>query len=72
MSKVTNISPNNNAVNMNLKEIKIMFHLVLEDMPELNTKAEIAEAINNVIYENPDLFPELTEDNIIDVREYDQ
>lgn len=72
MSKVTNISPNNNAVNMNLKEVKIMFHLVLEDMPELNTKAEIAEAINNVIYENPDLFPELTEDNIIDVREYDQ
>jgi len=72
VSKVTNISPNNNAVNMNLKEVKIMFHLVLEDMPELNTKAEIAEAINNVIYENPDLFPELTEDNIIDVREYDQ
>ncbi len=72
MSKVTNISPNNNAVNMNLKEIKIMFHLVLEDMPELNTKAEIAEAINNVIYENPDLFPELTEDNIVDVREYNQ
>jgi hypothetical protein len=57
---------------MNLKEIKIMFHLVLEDMPELNTKAEIAEAINNVIYENPDLFPELTEDNIVDVREYNQ
>jgi hypothetical protein len=72
VSKVTNISPNNNAVNMNLKEIKIMFHLVLEDMPELNTKAEIAEAINNVIYENPDLFPELTEDNIVDVREYNQ
>ena len=54
----------------NIKEVKIMFHLVLQDMPELQTKAEIAEAINNVIYENPDLFPELTKENIVDVREY--
>lgn len=45
--------------------------MVLEDMPEVNTRAEIAEALNNVIYENPELLPELTEENIIDVREYE-
>jgi hypothetical protein len=56
---------------MNIKEVKIIFHLVLEDMPEVNTRAEIAEALNNVIYENPELLPELTEENIIDVREYE-
>jgi hypothetical protein len=55
---------------MNIKEVKIIFHLVLEDMPEVNTRAEIAEALNNVIYEHPELLPELTEENIIDVREY--
>jgi hypothetical protein len=40
-------------------------------MPEIKTRAEIADKINNVIYEHPDLFPELTEENIIDVREYE-
>lgn len=56
---------------MNIKEVKIIFHLVLEDMPEVNTRAEIAEALNNVIYEHPELLPELTEENIVDVREYE-
>jgi hypothetical protein len=40
-------------------------------MPEVKTKAQIAEAINNLIYENPELFGELTEENIVDVREFE-
>jgi hypothetical protein len=56
---------------MQVKEVKIIVHLIIENMPELNTRAEIAETLNNVIYEHPDLFPELTEENIIDVREYE-
>ena len=56
---------------MQIKEVKIVVHLILENMPELKTRAEIAETLNNVIYEHPELFPELTEENIIDVREYE-
>ena len=56
---------------MQVKEIKIVVHLILENMPEVKTRAEIAETLNNVIYEHPELFPELTEENIIDVREYE-
>lgn len=56
---------------MNIKEVKIIFHLVLEDMTEVNTRAEIAEALNNIIYEYPELLPEFTEENIVDVREYE-
>ena len=56
---------------MQVKEVKIVVHLILENMPELKTRAEIAETLNNVIYEHPELFPELTEENIIDVREYE-
>ena len=56
----------------NLKEVKIMMYFHLENMPEVKTKAEIADAINSVIYENPELFGELTEENIVDVREYNQ
>ena len=56
---------------MNIKEVKIMIYLCLEDMPEVKTRAEIADALNNVLYENPDLWGELTEENIVDVREYD-
>jgi hypothetical protein len=40
-------------------------------MPEVKTRAQIAEAINNMIYENPEMFGELTEENIVDVREYE-
>jgi|688.fasta_scaffold157832_5 hypothetical protein len=54
----------------NIKEIKIMMYFHLENMPEVKTKAEIADAINSVIYENPELFGELTEDNIVDIRDY--
>jgi uncharacterized protein YuzB (UPF0349 family) len=54
----------------NIKEIKIMMHFCLQNMPEVNTKAEIAEAINRLIYEDPEFFGQLDEDNILDVREY--
>jgi hypothetical protein len=40
-------------------------------MPEIKTKSEIADKINNVIYEHPEMFGELTEENILDVREYE-
>ena len=56
---------------MQVKEIKIVMYFCLENMPEIKTRAEIAEVLNSVIYENPDLFPELTDENIIDVREYE-
>ena len=56
---------------MQVKEIKIVMYFCLENMPEIKTRAEIAETLNSVIYENPDLFPELTDENIIDVREYE-
>jgi len=58
-------------MNTNIKEVKIMMYLCLEDMPEVKTRAEIADALNNVLYENPDLWGELTEENIVDVREYE-
>jgi hypothetical protein len=54
----------------NLKEVKIMMYFHLHNMPEVNTKAEVADAINRLIYEDPEFFGQLTEDNIVDVREY--
>ena len=57
---------------MNIKEVKIMMHVCLHDMPEVNTKAEIADAITCLIYNDPETFGELCEDNILDVREYNQ
>jgi hypothetical protein len=57
---------------MNIKEVKIVMYLCLEDMPEVKTRADIADTLNNVLYENPDLWGELTEENIIDVREFEQ
>lgn len=56
---------------MQVKEIKIVMYFCLENMPEIKTKSEIADQINNVIYEHPEMFGELTEENIIDVREYE-
>ena len=56
---------------MQVKEVKIIMYLCLEDMPEVKTRADIVDALNNVLYENPDLWGELTEENIVDVREYD-
>jgi hypothetical protein len=54
----------------NIKEIKIMMYFHIHNMEELKTKEEIADFINNMIYEDPEFFGQLTEDNIIDVREY--
>jgi len=56
---------------MQIKEVKIIMHFCLDNMPEVKTRAKIAEAINNMIYENPEMFGELTEENIVDVREYE-
>jgi hypothetical protein len=53
-----------------LKEVKIMMYFHLANMPEVNTKAEVADTINRLIYEYPEFFGQLTEDNIVDIREY--
>jgi len=56
---------------MQVKEVKIMMYFCLHNMPEVNTKAEIADTINGLIYEDPEFFGQLDEDNIIDIREYE-
>jgi hypothetical protein len=56
---------------MNIKEVKIMMYFHLENMPEINTKEEIADTITQLVHEYPELFGELTAENIVDVREYD-
>ena len=56
---------------MQVKEVKIMMHLCLHNMPEVKTRAEIAETINRYIYEDPEFFGQIDEDNILDVREYE-
>lgn len=58
-------------MNTNIKEVKIMMYFHLENMPEVNTKEEIADTITNMVYEYPELFGELTAENIVDVREYE-
>lgn len=57
-------------MNTNIKEIQIMMTFCLQNMPEVNTKAEIADTINRLIYEDPEFFGQLNEDNIVDVKEY--
>lgn len=69
--KVTNIPPTKLDKHMNIKEVKIMMYFCLQNMPEINTKEEIAEAITKLVYEDPELFGELTAENIVDVREYE-
>ena len=56
---------------MNIKEVKIMMYFHLENIPEVNTKDEIADTITKMVYEYPELFGELTAENIVDVREYE-
>jgi hypothetical protein len=56
---------------MNIKEVKIMMYFHLENMPEINTKEEIADTITKMVHEYPELFGELTAENIVDVREYE-
>ncbi len=49
-----------------------MMYFHLENMPEVNTKAEIADLITKMVHENPEVFGCLDEENIIDIREYNQ
>ena len=56
---------------MQIKEVKIMMYMCLQNMPEVNTKEEIADAINRMVIEDPEFFGQLTEENILDVREYE-
>jgi hypothetical protein len=56
---------------MNIKEVKIMMHLHIHNMEELTTKEEIADFINQMIYEDPEFFAQLDKDNIVDVREFE-
>jgi hypothetical protein len=57
---------------MNIKEVKIMMHLHIHNMEELTTKEEIADFINQMIYEDPEFFGQIDKENILDVREFDQ
>lgn len=54
----------------NIKEVKIMMHFHIHNMPEVNTKEEIADFINQMVVEDPEFFGQIDKDNIIDVREY--
>jgi hypothetical protein len=53
-----------------IKEVKVVMYVCLQDMPEVKTKAEIADAISKLFYENPETFGLLTDENIVNVREY--
>lgn len=55
---------------MQVKEVKIMMYFHIHNMEELTTKEEIANFINEMIYEDPEFFGQIDEDNIIDVRDY--
>lgn len=58
---------------MNIKEIKIITYLHIHNMPELKTRKQIAEYINNALCENTEIvFGYIDKDNIVDVREYNQ
>lgn len=54
----------------NIKEVKIMMYFHIHNMPEVNTKEEIADFINRMVVEDPEFFGQIDKDNIIDVREY--
>ena len=56
---------------MQSKEIKIAMTMSIHNMPELTSKQEIADFINNMIYEDPEFFGQIDETNIVDVREYE-
>lgn len=57
-------------MNTQIKEVKIMMYFHIHNMEELTTKEEIANFINEMIYEDPEFFGQIDEENIIDVREY--
>lgn len=47
-----------------------MMYFHIHNMPEVNTKEEIADFINRMVVEDPEFFGQIDKDNIIDVREY--
>ena len=57
---------------MQVKEVKIMMYFHIHNMEELTTKEEIADFINQMIYEDPEFFGQIDEENIVDVREFEQ
>lgn len=54
----------------NIKEVQVMMYFHIHNMPEVNTKEEIADFINQMVVEDPEFFGQIDKDNIIDVREY--
>jgi|LakMenE01Jun11ns_1017448.scaffolds.fasta_scaffold6749039_1 hypothetical protein len=57
---------------MEIKEVIVQMHMHIHNMPEIKTKRQIADFISEAIYEDPDFFGTLHEDNILDVRVYEQ
>lgn len=58
---------------MNIKEVKIIHYVHIHNMPELKTRKQIAEYINDALYEDPEVvFGYIDEENIVDVREFEQ
>lgn len=55
---------------MNIKEVKIMMYLCLHNKPEAQTREQIAQALNDAVRDEPRIF-NITEENILDVREYE-
>lgn len=56
---------------MQVKEVKIMMYICIENMPELTTKQQIADFINDMISADPEFFGQIDESNVLDVREYE-
>lgn len=56
---------------MNIKQVTITMTFGLDNMPEVKTKEQIAEAVNRYILEDPEFFAQLDKDNIVDVREFE-
>jgi len=58
---------------MNIKEVKIIHYVHIHNMPELKTRKQIAEYINDAFQEDPErVLGYIDEENIIDVREFEQ
>lgn len=47
-----------------------MMYFHIHNMEELKTKEQIADFINNMIYEDPEFFGQIDESNIVDINEY--
>ena len=56
-------------MNTTVTEVKIVMYLCLHDKPEAQSREQIAQALNDAVREEPRIF-NITEENILDVREY--